>query len=176
MMRILAITGLALVCSTQCGCQPTTQPAAPAAPANPTPVAAQNPAQSSPEIPAQAAANPETAPVFQPKKALPGVAKQGRSLDNEKGVGAMIAQPVKTLFAFRERAVFTIEIPHALQLFEATEGRKTKSHQEFMDKVIKANQIQLPELPAGQEYKFHTDTGELWVHPIEPKPESKPQP
>lgn len=81
----------------------------------------------------------------------------------------MIAQPVISLLAFREKAVFTIQIPQALQLFEASEGRKPKSHQEFMDKIIKANNIQLPALQAGQEYNFHVDTGDLWVHPIEVK-------
>ena len=96
-------------------------------------------------------------------KAEAGVAKQGRSLDNETGVGAIIAQPAKSYFAVKERAVFNIQIPQALQLFKATEGRLPNSHDEFMSKIIKANNIKLPALPEGQTYVFDPEKGELMV-------------
>ena len=76
-----------------------------------------------------------------------GVGAQGRSLDNESGV---LVQPAKSLFATRERMVFQVSIPQALQLFEATEGRKPKNHDEFMTKIIQANNIELPRLPEGR--------------------------
>ncbi len=101
-------------------------------------------------------------------KAQVGVGKQGRSLDNETGVGKMISAPVSAFFAVKERVAFDIQIPQALNLFRATEGRFPKSHDEFMQKIVKANQIKLPELPAGMVYRFNTELGELWVDPISP--------
>jgi hypothetical protein len=82
------------------------------------------------------------------------------------------------LFAVKEKVAFDIQIPQALGLFRATEGRLPKSHEEFMEKIIKANQIKLPELPAGMVYRFNTELGELWVDPVagnvEVQPGSKP--
>ena len=75
----------------------------------------------------------------------------------------MIVQPARTLFAFKQRAVFEIQIPTAVKLFAATEGRKPNSHDEYMSKIIKANQIKLPELPAGQTYVYDPEQGELMV-------------
>jgi hypothetical protein len=89
-----------------------------------------------------------------------GVGKRGRSLDNETGV---LVQPAKSLFAFAERAVFEIQIPQALKLFEATEGRKPNSDEEFMSRIIRANNIRLPELPDGQTYRYDPQRGELMV-------------
>lgn len=92
-----------------------------------------------------------------------GVGKQGQSLNDERGIGAMIVQPARSLFAVKQRAVFEIQIPSAVNLFTATEGRKPNSHDEFMSKIIKANQIRLPELPAGQTYVYDPEIGELMV-------------
>jgi len=47
-------------------------------------------------------------------RAVAGVGKQGQSLNDEQGVAAMIVQPAKTLFAFKQRAVFEIQIPSAV--------------------------------------------------------------
>jgi hypothetical protein len=97
------------------------------------------------------------------EKAGVGSGQQGRSLDNETGLGAMIVQPARSLFAFRERAVFEIQIPQALQLFQATQGRAPKSHDEFMAQIIQANNINLPKLPAGHRYMYDADRGELMI-------------
>jgi hypothetical protein len=92
-----------------------------------------------------------------------GVGKKGRSLDNETGIGKAIAQPAISLFAAKERIVFEIQIPHAVNLFQAIEGRKPKSDEEFMDKIVKANQIKLPELPKGGRYYYDPETEQLMV-------------
>jgi hypothetical protein len=89
-----------------------------------------------------------------------GVGAAGRSLDNETGV---IVESAKALFAVRERAVFEISIPQALNLFQATEGRFPKSHDEFMERIINANAIRLPALPAGQRYIYDPQRNELMV-------------
>ena len=116
--------------------------------------------------PKPTASNPPapTAPT-ESVKAQVGVGAKGRSLDHETGVGKMVSAPVSALFAVKERVAFDIQIPQALGLFRATEGRFPKSHEEFMEKIIKANQIKLPELPAGAVYRFNTELGELWVDP-----------
>lgn len=114
--------------------------------------------------PLPSAATPAESPA-ESVKAQVGVGAKGRSLDNETGVGKMISSPVSTLFAVKERVAFDIQIPHALNLFRATEGRFPKSHEEFMTRIIKENQIKLPELPAGMVYRFNTELGELWVGP-----------
>ncbi len=92
------------------------------------------------------------------KKAEVGVGKKGRGYG--KGV---VATPVRSLFAFRQRAVFDIQIPQAMKLFKGMHGRAPKDHDEFMEKIIKANHIKLPELPEGQRYWYDAETEELMV-------------
>jgi hypothetical protein len=89
-----------------------------------------------------------------------GVGLKGRSLDEYEGV---VVTPVKSLFAARERLAFEVSIPHALNLYQATEGRMPKSHEEFMQHIIEANQIQLPQLPEGHRYLWDPERGELMV-------------
>jgi hypothetical protein len=92
------------------------------------------------------------------KKAEVGVGEKGR------GYGAgPIATPVATYFITRERIAFDIQVPHAMQLFKAMEGRMPKSHEEFMEKIIKANQIQLPKLPEGHRYVYDPKQEQLMV-------------
>ena len=113
-------------------------------------------------------AEPATSPAMESMKAQVGSGIKGRSLDNETGVGKMISAPVSAFFAVKERVAFDIQIPQALGLFRASEGRFPKSHEEFMEKIVKANQIKLPELPPGMVYRFNTELGELWVDPVNP--------
>jgi hypothetical protein len=110
-------------------------------------------------------------PKFEAKPAEVGVGVQGQSLQNEKGVGKIIAQPAMTLFQTKQKVVFEIQVPQALELYRAGEGNGEypKSHAEFMSKVINANNIQLPKLPEGQVYRYRPhEEQKLWV---EPKPE-----
>lgn len=130
----------------------------------PQPAGTEAPPAASATMPA-AAAPASPPPAEEPVKAEAGVGKQGQSLRNEQGVGRMIVQPAVTLFAVRERAVFEIQIPQALNLFQGLEGRKPKDHDEFMAKIIKANNIALPALPDGRTYRYHPEDGQLYVHP-----------
>ena len=84
--------------------------------------------------------------------------KKGRGYG--KGV---IATPAASLWATRERLVFEVQIPEAMKLFKATEDRAPKSHEEFMEKIIKANNIHLPELPDGDRYMYDPKTEQLMV-------------
>jgi len=85
---------------------------------------------------------------------------KGRSLDEHQG---MLVTPAKAYFSVRERAVFDIQVPEALKLFKATHGNGPRSHDEFMAQIIEANQIQLPELAAGQRYVYDPEKEELQV-------------
>ena len=96
------------------------------------------------------AADQTPGPTVQVKAGV-GSGKKGRSLDQHEGI---IVTPAKTLFAAKEKIKFEIEIPHTLQLYKALEGNAPKSHEEFMEKIIKANDIKLPELPEGHKYVY----------------------
>jgi len=54
-------------------------------------------------------------------------------------------------------------IKHAIDLFEATEGRYPKDYDEFMEKIIKANNINLPVLPGGKKYQYDEANHKLVV-------------
>lgn len=106
------------------------------------------------------ATTPTPAPDTELVKAKKGVGIKGRSLDEHEGV---VVTPVKTLFAFKERSVFEIQLPSALSLYDAANGGPPRSHEEFMEGVIKANGIKLPELPPGEEYWYDAEAKELMV-------------
>lgn len=54
-------------------------------------------------------------------------------------------------------------IEHAVNLFNATEGRYPKDHDEFMTQIIKANNIELPVLPGGKQYQYDVENHKLVV-------------
>ena len=97
------------------------------------------------------------------EKADVGVGQQGRGYG-----GGVVTTPVATYFAVQQQLVFRIEIPHALDLYKATEGHAPRTHEEFMREIVKANQIRLPELPAGHRYVYDPKTEQLMVE--HPKP------
>jgi hypothetical protein len=159
----------ALLAAMLVGCMPAQRETPPTAPdtGDPAPSPPTQAAQDVPMPDALPPQSPEESAADPGRRAEVGVGQRGRSLDDQTGIGRRIAQPAVSLFAFRERAVFEIQIPQAMQLFEATEGRKPTSHDEFMTRIIRENQIQLPELPEGSEYRYRPQEGELWVEPVD---------
>lgn len=117
---------------------------------------------------AQAAAE-ELAKASQPpmedQVAKVGVGLKGNSLDDigENDARGILAYPAVAYFKTKEKIVFEIQIPQALNLFEATNGRKPKSQEEYMRDIIDANKIKLPILPDGMVYEYKPDVHELWV-------------
>ena len=105
------------------------------------------------------------APMAEAKPAQVGVGVQGQSLKEETGIGKLIAQPALTLFQTKEKVVFEIQIPQAMEIYRATDGEYPATHEDFMAKIIKANNILLPKLPAGQEYRYRPEEHQLWVEP-----------
>ena len=61
-------------------------------------------------------------------------------------------------------------IEHAVNLFNASEGRYPNSYDEFMTRIIKENNIRLPVLPPGLEYQYDVENHKLLViRAAEPK-------
>lgn len=54
-------------------------------------------------------------------------------------------------------------IEHALNLYNASEGRYPATHEEFMTHIIKANNIRLPVLPFGHKYEYDVPNHKLVV-------------
>lgn len=76
-------------------------------------------------------------------------------------------------------------IAHALNLYQATEGKYPESLEEFMEKIIKPNGIRLPVLPGGKKYQYDVPNHQLVVIdaptedaalPTEPAPAAAPAP
>lgn len=112
--------------------------------------------------PADPNAVAETEPTNQEServKAEAGVGKRGQVIGDKEGV---LRTPFKALFMTEQRVVF-MNIERALNLYNAEHGFKPKTHEEFMEKIIKFNKIMLPELPEGQTYIWDAEAGELMV-------------
>lgn len=179
---IVAPTGLAMLAAlltiaAGCGGSPSSSPTAsapassappppplpPGPPAPPVPTnvpVAEMPVVEAPAGLDEATQSPAVAEGNERVKAQRGVGQKGRSLDEHEGI---IVTPVKALFAAKERVVFEIQIPQAMALFNALEDRFPESHDEFMEKIIAANQIPLPQLPPNHKYIYVVDTHELMV-------------
>ena len=54
-------------------------------------------------------------------------------------------------------------IQRAVQMFQATNGRFPKDHAEFMEKIVKANNIKLPVLPGKRRYQYDVENHELVI-------------
>ena len=172
-MRICA-TILVVACLCIAGCRSEVSQPSDAGPEPPvvqtpsqTPTPSSPPAASETTPPAQANGPPTTETngsetSVQREAAGVGVGIKGRSLDGED-VNKMIAEPARQYFRLRERLVFEAEIPKAMQLYQATEGQAPKSHEEFMQKIIEANSIRLPDLPPGGRYIYDPSTEQLMV-------------
>lgn len=98
------------------------------------------------------------APTVVQKKAEVGVGAKGRGY----GSGP-IATPAAAYFGMREKIVFDIQLPEAMNAYKAVEGRGPASHEEFMLKIIEGSQIKLPTLPAGERYQYDPKTEQLMV-------------
>ena len=103
-------------------------------------------------------ASPPPNTVSSREKAAAGAGKKGRGYG-----GGPISEPARQYFQIRERSVFQIQIPHALKIFKAINGKGPADHDEFMEKIVRENSISLPVLPAGKKYVFDAEKGELMI-------------
>lgn len=125
------------------------------------------PPQTQPTPPAEAAP-PANLPLTPPDppatptetvKADVGVGAKGRSLDAYEGP---IVTPAKAYFAVREKAIFQIAIPQAIQLYKA-ENPIPLTFEEFKQNVLDPNKIKLPPLPPGHSYEWNPEEEQLMV-------------
>ena len=56
-----------------------------------------------------------------------------------------------------------MHVEHALDLFNASEGRYPKDYEEFMKRIIKENNIKLPVLPGDGKYAYDVENHKLEV-------------
>ncbi len=92
-------------------------------------------------------------------RAMAGVGKGGQKL---KGHNGLLATPAKQIFIAEQKIMF-MRAEQALTAFEIMNDRYPRSTEEYMQGVIKANQLTLPELPAGDRYEFDSKTHTLMV-------------
>lgn len=116
---------------------------------------------------AQEAAASAAAPPQEAQKAGVGVGEKGRSLEggSENNPATIISGPAAAYFRTKEKIVFEIQIPQAMNLYMAEKGRNPRNHDEFMRDIIDLNRIPLPKLPSGMVYRYDSEKGELWVIP-----------
>jgi len=108
--------------------------------------------------PAASPQNPPAGAQGEYVRADVGVGQKGRTL--ERG---FITTPVQVYFRSQEHMAFRIQVPQALQLFQAEHGRRPESHEEFWREIIEKNGIRLPTLPPGHKYVYVPEAGELMV-------------
>jgi hypothetical protein len=92
--------------------------------------------------------------------ALPGVGKQGQIIGDGRGYLTVTAA---TLFKTKQKIVFEIQIPQAMQLYKAEHEHWPRTEEEFFKSIIEFNGIKLPELPEGQTYFYDPGQGQLMV-------------
>jgi hypothetical protein len=98
-------------------------------------------------------------------KAAVGMGEKGRGYG-----GGLVTTEVHTYWTVKEQLALGL-IQHAMDLYKAEDpnGKGPRTQAEFMKKIIKDNDIKLPELPAGQRYLYDPVKEELLVEqPKEP--------
>ena len=122
--------------------------------------------------PAPVAPQPAPAPVA-PRPILGQKTQDIRDIEKEKKAGG-IAAPTKITakdpIRLQGNAYVSIigqnsilNIQHALDLYQAETGEFPKTTEEFMEKIIKANNIALPKLPFYQEYGYDAANHKLVI-------------
>lgn len=104
-------------------------------------------------------------------KAEAGVGVQGRSLTPATGNNPVeiITAPLGAMFWGKQKIIFD-QITHAMNLYKAEHDSIPTSHEEFMEKIIRAKGISLPRLPENHTYLYDPKDGELKVR----KPRNAP--
>lgn len=113
------------------------------------------------EVPAPNPNNEDTSVVV---KAEVGMGTKGKSYGKPTGSPMdFITVPISAGFRAQERIMLQ-RIDHAMNLYKAgNDNQGPASHEEFMEKIIKANGIILTQLPPGQEYLYDPEDGELKI-------------
>lgn len=81
------------------------------------------------------------------------------SIDTSRPLHAMTAGAYKNILG---RAA-ELSIKQAVNLFQAEHGRYPKDYDEFMERIIKYNNIELPVLPGKLKYAYDVENHELKI-------------
>ena len=109
------------------------------------------------------------------KPAAPEARKTAEVGDGKKGqykqkFGRMsiFDTTIGTMYRTRENLTYNVQIPHAMNLYQASnDGKFPRTHEEFMKEIIQANNIKLPELREGRRYIYNPEKAVLEVeYPI----------
>ena len=147
---------------TMAGCGPNAD-SRPTTPVPPADGAVAPPPPPPPAAPVATSPAPTTAP---PSQAT--VVTADDPVKGKRYGGGIITEPLHQRFHIAHRIIFEIQIPDAMRLYKASDpnNRGPKSHEEFMERIIKENGIELPKLPAGNEYFFDAESEQLMMrHP-----------
>lgn len=127
--------------------------------------------QPAPQAP-QAPPPPPQAPVA-PRPILGQKTQDIRDMNKEKQAGGVVASTKITAqdpIRLQGNAYVSIigknsilNIQHALDLYQAETGEFPKTTEEFMEKIIKANNVALPKLPFYQEYGYDAANHKLVI-------------
>jgi len=179
MRVVLTITSVIALMLSGCGdlSPPSRPPLAPPGIAIPTPDKPAPPPAPPGVQPAPAATPLTPAPAGQPQSPpapAPGTERTQAAVGmGQKGHYApgLITTPLDAIWRTREKVTLD-NIKHAVDLYKAgtPDGRGPATHEEFMEKIIKANQIRLPDLPPGQRYVYDPKQEQLMVERPAPAP------
>jgi hypothetical protein len=126
---------------------------------------------------AEATATAETAANAETPEPAPG-AKDGAATETARvgvgvkgkdyGAAGFVTTPIQEYFRTGERIAFEIQIPSNMKPYKAAHDNKgPKTHEEFMNVIIKENGVQLPDLGPGEEYVYDPKSEQLLVkHPL----------
>jgi hypothetical protein len=150
---VFAVPAIAALIVSGCGAPPSSTPAAKTdqakGPGPKPPPLPPGPVQA---VPGGSPATQPASPDVVHEKAVVGVGKKGR----DYGPG-LITTPLSVYFRAPQMMVFNIQIPDAMNKYRGVNGHFPKSEKEFMEKIIKENEIQLPELPGGERYFYDAE-------------------
>ena len=106
----------------------------------------------------------ETAGPAEPVEPREFTATDPKRGKKSRAVGGYAGAVFGARFSAEHRMIIN-QYKQALSLYNATNGFYPKTHDEFMEKIIQANQIKLPELDEGEEYLYDPSDHELKVQP-----------
>jgi len=95
-------------------------------------------------------------------------AKDGKKGKKSRSAGGYLGAVVSAKFTAVNQLT-KHQYTHALNLYWAEKGYYPKTHEEFMDKIIKFNKLKLPELESGVEYIYDPEDHQLKIHRPEPQ-------
>lgn len=145
-MRSAVVTTLfAVLFAAGCGAPPSSKPAGGDSAGQDQPAARRLPPL--PPDPTQPA--PDQPPAEVREKAVVGVGAKGQGYG-----GGIITEPISVYFRAPQMVAFKIQLPDAMNKYRGLNGHFPKSHEEFMEKIIKENMIELPVLRPGERYLY----------------------